>query len=257
MKLLSWNVNGIRAAAKKGAADWIKSHPADIICMQEVKATLPEALTALELPNNHYHIAWNDAKSKKGYSGVATLSSVEPITTEYGIGVEEFDREGRIIISEFDSFYLFNLYFPNSQRTHARLDYKLAFNKAIHLRANALQKSGKAVILCGDFNVAHNEIDLKNPKTNHKTAGFLPEERAWMSHFLESGYTDTFRATTNEGGHYSWWSYRMNARERNIGWRIDYFIINSPHKKYVKNAFILNQIMGSDHCPVGIELTFD
>ena len=254
MRILSWNVNGIRAVVRKGHDQWINSQPADIICMQEVKATSEQGETAL-FPSAYKSISWNDTQSRTGYSGVATLSSVAPIKTESGFGVEEFDREGRILIHEFEKFFLYNIYFPNSQRGHDRLDYKLRFYDTFLAHAQENRKTGKAILVCGDLNTAHTEIDLKNPKANKNTAGFLPVERAWMDKFVASGFVDTFRIFNNEGGNYSWWTYRLNARARNIGWRLDYFFINEEHQSLIKEAFILKEVMGSDHCPVGIEFS--
>jgi len=248
-------VNGIRAVVRNGHGQWIHNQPADILCMQEVKATREQGETAL-FPITYKNISWNDTQSRAGYSGVATLSAIAPIKTESGFGIEEFDREGRILIHEFEKFFLYNIYFPNSQRGHDRLDYKLRFYDTFLAHAQKSRKTGKAVLVCGDLNTAHTEIDLKNPKANKKTAGFLPEERAWMDKFVENGFIDTFRIFNKEGDNYSWWTYRLNARERNIGWRLDYFFINKEHKSLVKEAFILKEIMGSDHCPVGINISF-
>jgi exodeoxyribonuclease-3 len=255
MRLLSWNVNGIRAAGRNGFAEWLNNETADIICLQEVKATHEQAEAAY-FPAPFKYIHWNDARVRAGYSGVATFSYQKPLQTIKGFGFDEFDNEGRILIHEYEKFFLYNIYFPNSQREGTRLDYKLNFNNTFleHIEKN--RKSGKAVIACGDFNIAHKEIDLKNPRSNQNNAGFLPEERAWMDSFVERGYVDTLRMFRSEGELYTWWTYRLNARERNIGWRIDYFFIDEQHKDRIKEAFILKDIMGSDHCPVGIEIDF-
>jgi exodeoxyribonuclease-3 len=255
MRILSWNVNGIRAVVRNGLGDWFNSKPADIICLQEVKATAEQGEAAL-FPPAYKYISWNDAQSRAGYSGVATLSAIAPIKTEKGFGIEEFDREGRILIHEFEHFFLYNIYFPNSQRGHDRLDYKLRFYDTFLAHAQENRKTGKAIMVCGDLNTAHNEIDLTHPKANKKTAGFLPEERAWMDKLVDNGFVDTFRIFNKEGGQYSWWTYRLNARERNIGWRLDYFFVNEEHQSLIKEAFILKEVMGSDHCPVGIDITF-
>ncbi len=254
LRILSWNVNGIRAVVRKGHDQWINSKPADILCMQEVKATYVQGKAAL-FPTVYKNIAWNDTQSKAGYSGVATLSSIVPLKTESGFGLDEFDREGRILIHEFEDFFLYNIYFPNGQRDNERLDYKLRFYDSFLEHAQNNRKSGKAILICGDLNTAHTEIDLKNPKANEKNSGFLPVERAWMDKLVASGYVDTFRIFEQEGGHYSWWTYRQNARERNIGWRLDYFFVNEEHQSIIKDAFILKDVMGSDHCPVWIDIS--
>ncbi len=253
IRLLSWNVNGIRAAARKGFSEWFNNNGTQVLCLQEVKATADQGLSALDLGPS-IHVDWNDARSKAGYSGVATLSRIKPLNTESAFGDEELDREGRILVQEYETFFLYNLYFPNSQHSHARLPYKLQFNRAVLKHAQNKSKTGKAILICGDFNVAHKEIDLKNPKTNTDNPGFLPEERAWMDEILDAGFVDTFRHFDPSLEKYSWWSYRVNARARNIGWRIDYFLIDKEHIPMLTDAFILNEVMGSDHCPVGIEL---
>lgn len=252
MRIISWNVNGIRAAIRNGFVDWLKNDNANIICLQEVKANENQFVDNFNY-NKEYKITWNDAE-KAGYSGVATLLEEAALETRLGLGIEEFDREGRVILHEFKNFYLYNIYFPNGQRDQGRLDFKMRFYDAFLAHAENLKKSGKAIISCGDFNTAHKEIDLKNPKANEKTSGFLPIERAWMDKFVSYGYLDTFRLCNTEPDQYSWWTYRLNARQRNIGWRIDYFFIDKEHKDMVKNAFILQDVLGSDHCPVGIEL---
>jgi exodeoxyribonuclease-3 len=252
MRLISWNVNGIRAAIRNGFFDWFNSDDADIVCLQEVKAR-EEQIDGQSKNLNGYSVSWNAAE-KAGYSGTASLSRIKPLNVEYGFGIKEFDSEGRIILQEFENFYLYNIYFPNGQRDQERLDYKMAFYDAYLEKAEQLRKTGKAVITCGDYNTAHKEIDLKNPKSNEETSGFLPIERAWMDKLVGAGYVDTFRMFHEEPEHYSWWTYRFGARKRNVGWRIDYFFIDEEHKSMVKDAFIMQQVMGSDHCPVGIEL---
>jgi exodeoxyribonuclease-3 len=245
-------VNGLRAAIRNGFWEWFKNETAEIICLQEVKAAQAQIG---ELPDyaNGFAIHWNAAR-KPGYSGVVSFSRIPEIQTRMGFGVDEFDSEGRVILQEFEKFYLYNIYFPNGQRDQERLDYKLRFYDAFLTYAQELRKAGKAVIFCGDVNTAHQEIDLKNPKANEGNSGFLPIERAWMDKMIAAGYVDTFRMFNQQPDQYSWWTYRMNARERNIGWRIDYFFIDQEHKNLVEDAFILPQVMGSDHCPVGIEL---
>ena len=246
MKIISWNVNGIRAAEKKGLFPWMEESGADIICLQETKAQ-PEQLDEKFTPTG-WHVTWASAE-KKGYSGTVIYSRVEPEETSL-LGEADFDREGRTLIQKIGNTHLINCYFPNSQAEGARLDYKLAFNQAVHEKADALVASGENVIICGDFNVAHKPIDLANPKSNEKNPGYLPDERDWMEQFLNSGYKDTFRMFHPEPDQYSWWSYRMNARVRNIGWRIDYFCVNDGLSPSVQDALIYQEVMGSDHCPV-------
>jgi exodeoxyribonuclease-3 len=248
MKLISWNVNGIRAAGRSQFNDWFKEQNADVVCIQETKAH-PDQLGE-ELRNPHkYHSYWHSAQ-KAGYSGVAIYSKKEPLHIQTGIGISEFDSEGRVLVAEYPGFVLINTYFPNSQRDHARLDYKLAFCDQILKFCEKLRKQGKHVVMCGDFNIAHRAIDLKNPKSNEKNAGFLPEERAWMDTFLQAGYIDTFRNFNPDPGHYTWWSYRPGVREKNIGWRLDYFAVNQEFKDRLKSALHQCEIKGSDHCPV-------
>jgi exodeoxyribonuclease-3 len=253
MKIISWNVNGIRSAAKKGLIDWVLDQQPDILCLQETKAweeQLEDDIKKLE----GYEATFCSAQ-KKGYSGVATYCKIAPVSQILGMGTEEFDREGRVITTEYEDFFLLNIYFPNGQMNEERLKYKLDFYDAYLAYAQGLRMSGKAVITCGDYNTAHKPIDLARPKENQKVSGFLPVERAWMDKYVASGYVDTFREFQQEGGHYSWWNVRTRARERNVGWRIDYFFIDEEHKGMVKDAFILPEVYGSDHCPVGIELS--
>ncbi len=251
-RLYSWNVNGIRACQKKGLVEWILNESPDVLAIQETKAhieQLDEALVNIDGYNSY----WFSAK-KKGYSGVAIYSKDKPNLVE-NLGVDEFDDEGRVIIVHYDTYVLINCYFPNSQAEGARLDYKLSFCNQVKSRCDDLVNQGKNVILCGDYNIAHTEIDLKNPKNNHKNPGFLPEERQWMSDFLGTGYTDIFRTLhPDEPGHYTWWSYRFQARAKDIGWRIDYFCANKVCSKKIVNATIHKDVLGSDHCPISIEL---
>jgi len=253
IEIISFNVNGIRASIKKGLLEWIKERKPDILCIQETKAQPDQISLAIDLTD--YHAYWNSAE-KKGYSGVLTLTKIKPKKVLIKTGKKVLDSEGRFLLLEYENFFLINLYFPNSQRQLKRLDYKLLFNREILSYSEKL-KQRKPVILTGDFNVAHKEIDLKNPKTNKKNAGFSSEERAFFTEFLESGYLDTFRMFNLEPDNYSWWTYRNNARERNIGWRIDYFVVSKDLKDQIKNAFILTDVMGSDHAPVGIEFLFN
>lgn len=247
MNIISWNVNGIRAAESKGLYKWMKSENPDILCLQETKA-YPEVLTKKYVEPEGYFSNFASAE-KKGYSGVVTYSKIEPLRTCF-MGIEEFDSEGRYLETEFKDFILINTYFPNSQSEGKRLDYKLRFCNAVLGRMNILKNEGKKVILCGDYNVAHKEIDLANPKTNTKNPGFLPEERAWMDDFIAAGFIDIFRFFEPGPGNYTWWSYRLSARDRNIGWRIDYFTITENLLDDINSCEILNEVMGSDHCPV-------
>ena len=249
MKLISWNVNGLRACMGKGFADFFREADADIFCIQESK--LQAGQIALELPG--YHQYWNYAE-KKGYSGTAVFSRREPLGVSYGIGQEEHDREGRVITLEFADFYLVTVYTPNSQDGLARLDYRMEWEDAFLSYLKGLEVK-KPVVFCGDLNVAHQEIDLKNPKTNRKNAGFTDEERAKFSRLLENGFIDTFRYFYPDlEGAYSWWSYRFHAREKNAGWRIDYFLVSPALKDRLEDALIYKDVYGSDHCPVGLIL---
>ncbi|UCG01886.1 MAG: exodeoxyribonuclease III [Candidatus Heimdallarchaeota archaeon] len=254
MELLSWNVNGIRACIKKGFIEWVKQRDPEILCLQETKAQADQISFSFDLPD--YRIYWSSAK-KKGYSGVATLTKIKPVSVLQGLGVKEFDIEGRFLQLEFEDFFLINLYFPNAQRELKRLDYKLRFNQTLLAYLNKIKEKNKGIILCGDFNVAHKEIDLKNPKTNQNNAGFSPQERAFFTELLEHGYIDTFREFDQSPEQYTWWTYRYNARTRNIGWRIDYFLIDLEFRERLESAFILNEVMGSDHVPVGIIISVE
>lgn len=246
-KLISWNVNGLRACMQKGFADFFKDADADIFCLQETK--LQEGQIDLELSG--YHQYWNYAE-KKGYSGTAIFTKEEPISVSYGIGIEEHDHEGRVITLEFQNFYMITVYTPNSQDELKRLTYRMKWEDDFLAYLKKLEEN-KPVIVCGDMNVAHKEIDLKNPKTNRKNAGFTDEERNKFSSLLESGFTDTFRYFYPDlEGAYSWWSYRFKAREKNAGWRIDYFLTSKSLNDSLKDALIYKDIFGSDHCPVGL-----
>ncbi|MGK5084291.1 exodeoxyribonuclease III [Bdellovibrionota bacterium FG-1] len=252
MRLLSWNVNGIRAASRNGFAQWFESQNADIIAVQETKAR-PEQLEEAVLHPLGYHSFWHSAE-KPGYSGVGIFSRREPLRVQVGIGIPEIDLEGRVLLAEYPELNFVNAYFPNSQREHARLGYKLEFCKQMSRFLEGLRQTGKPVVICGDFNIAHREIDLKNPKANENNAGFLPEERAWMSDFLGEGYVDAFRHFEKGGGHYTWWSYRPGVREKNIGWRLDYFCVNQEHQDRLKSVVHQSEVKGSDHCPVALTL---
>ena len=249
MKFISWNVNGIRACLTKGFMDFFNEADADIFCLQETK--LQEGQHDLDLPG--YHQYWNYAE-KKGYSGTALFTKKEPISVTYGIGVEEHDHEGRVITAEFEDFYFITVYVPNSKQELERLDYREVWEADFLKYIKKLEKK-KPVIYCGDLNVAHEEIDLKNPKTNHNNAGFTDRERACFSTVLENGFIDTFRYFYPDfKDAYSWWSYRFHAREKNAGWRIDYFIVSGALKDRLKSAGIHAEVMGSDHCPVELEI---
>ena len=252
MKIISWNVNGIRALINKGLFDWIKAESPDILCLQETKAE-PEQVPPHFRNMPGYNVFWNSA-DQKGYSGVVTFTKDTPVDTKKGFGIEKFDKEGRIIINEFLSFILFNIYFPNGKKNKERLEYKLDFYDTFLGYADNLKAEGKNIIVCGDFNTAHKEIDLARPKENEKISGFLPVERAWIDTFIDHGYIDTFRQFNKEPNQYSWWDIKTKARERNVGWRIDYFFVNKEFMPNVKKAFIMKDVTGSDHCPVGIEL---
>ena len=249
MKLVSWNVNGLRAVYKKGFEDFFNTIDADIFCIQETK--MQEGQFDFVIPG--YNIFMNSA-IKKGYSGTAICTKVMPENTFYGIGIEEHDQEGRVITLEFDDFYMVNVYTPNSQRELTRLDYRMKWEDDFRVYLKKLDKI-KPVIICGDLNVAHNEIDLKNPKQNRKNAGFTDEERDKMTRLLNSGFIDTYRYLyPTKDKAYTWWSYMANARPTNIGWRIDYFIVSDRLKDNIKEATIYSNIMGSDHCPIGLEI---
>lgn len=248
MKLISWNVNGLRACVEKGFLEFFKEVNADVFCLQETK--LQQGQIDMDLPG--YYQYWNYAE-KKGYSGTAIFTKKEPLSVAYGIGVEEHDKEGRVITAEYDEFYVVTVYTPNSQRELTRLSYRMEWEAAFLAYLKKLEEK-KPVIFCGDLNVAHKEIDLKNPKSNHKNAGFTDEERACFDTVVESGFVDTYRYFyPDKEGVYSWWSYMFQARAKNAGWRIDYFVVSESLKTRLEGADIHTQIMGSDHCPV--ELT--
>ena len=249
VKLISWNVNGLRAVVGKGFVDIFNELDADIFCLQETK--LQEGQIELDLPG--YEQYWNYAE-RKGYSGTAVFTRIKPLNVTYGMGIEAHDTEGRMITLEYDNFYLVNVYTPNSKDGLARLPYRMEWEDEVRAYLKKLEQT-KPVVLCGDLNVAHEEIDLKNPKTNRKNAGFSDEERAKMTELLSAGFIDTFRYFyPDKTGEYSWWSYRFNARKNNAGWRIDYFIVSEALKDRLVSASIHQEIFGSDHCPVELEL---
>ena len=252
MKLISWNVNGVRAAVKKGLLDWLESEKPDILCLQETKAH-KEQLTSEILEDHGYHTYWHSGE-KKGYSGVATFSREEPLYVQEGLGIEKYDIEGRVLLTEHENFLLYNIYFPNGQKDEMRLQYKLDFYDDLLPIINEQVESGHNVIVTGDWNTAHHPIDLARPKENVKTSGFMPVEREKLDIYMENGWVDTFRMFHDEGDRYSWWSYRFGVRERNVGWRIDYFFVNENMADLCLDADIHHDILGSDHCPVSLLL---
>ncbi len=256
-RLVSWNVNGLRAAMKKGFRESALQMGADVLAIQETKlqaAQLTEQMR--ELPG--YTSYWSHARHKKGYSGVAAYTRIPPLAVREGIGVPAFDDEGRILEMDFGDFIFFNVYFPNGQMSEERLQYKLEFYEKFFAYTDAYRDSGRSLVITGDYNTAHNEIDLKNPKANENTSGFLRIERDWLDRIVAAGYVDTFRHLHPEAVKYSWWTYRFKARERNIGWRIDYFFVTRDivDAGRLREAFIDNEVFGSDHCPVGVVLEF-
>ena len=248
MNIVSWNVNGLRAITGKNFYDFINEFNPDILCLQETK--IQEGQIDLNLSEYEQYFCYAD---KKGYSGTAILSKVKPLNVSYGIGIDEHDHEGRVITAVYENFYLVCAYIPNSQIELKRLDYRRVFNSAIEEYLVNLDKT-KPVLFCGDLNVAHKEIDIKNPKTNLRNAGFTIEERDDFTRLLSRGFTDSFRALYPDEVKYSWWSYKFKAREKNTGWRIDYFVVSNRFMSEIKDAYILNEVMGSDHCPVGITI---
>jgi len=252
MKITTWNVNGIRAAIRKGALDWVNSFKPDILCLQEIKAR-PDQLEPEQREISGYHSIWNSAQ-KPGYSGVATFHNDSLNEIQLGIQDPRFDSEGRVIKTRHEDFTLFNIYFPNGQRDQGRLSYKLDFYKQLLEICKQMHQRGEKIIITGDFNTAHNEIDLAHPRENQTTSGFLPEERAWISYYLENGFTDIFRKLYPEKVQYTWWTYLFRARDRNVGWRLDYFLISDQLVSTVKDVIIHDEVLGSDHCPVTLIL---
>src|SRR4030042_1314759 len=251
IEILCGNVNGIRAAEKRGFLDWLHQESPEILCLQETKIQPEQITPAIQQPSG-YHACWNFPE-RKGYSGVVTFTKEKPIKVENGLGIRQFDVEGRVIITRYPQFSLFNVYFPNGKMSEERLKYKMGFYDAFLDFVDPLQARGEKLIICGDFNTAHKEIDLARPKENEDVSGFLPMERAWMDKFMAHGYVDTFRYFNKEPNHYTWWSLRTRARERNIGWRLDYIFVTENLLGSVTEASIMSQVMGADHCPVGIK----
>jgi exodeoxyribonuclease-3 len=252
MKITTWNVNGFRAVLRKKALDWIPEVDPDVLCFQEIKLQLDQ-ITENEATIEGYEAVWNPAE-RKGYSGVVTFHKKEPIEIEKGIGIDAFDNEGRVIRSRFEDFYLYNIYFPNGGQDNKRVPYKLEFYEKLLNVCDGLHQTGAEIIITGDFNTAHEEIDLANPKSNEKNTGFLPEERAWIDKYLEHHFVDAFRELYPKREDYTWWTYRYNARKKDIGWRLDYFLVSESLMDRVEDVVIHNDIMGSDHCPVSLIL---
>ena len=252
MKILSWNVNGLRSVHRKGFLDWFIEVQPDIFCAQEVKANPDQLDEKLRLIDGYF--SYFNPAEQKGYSGVAIYTKVKPKSVDYGIGIERFDSEGRILVADYGTFMLFNIYFPNGRRSKERLTYKMEFYEAFLEHVDELHRKGRNIIVTGDFNTAHKEIDLARPKPNEGTSGFLPMEREWMDKFISKGFVDTFRIFDQTSGNYTYWDQISRARERNVGWRIDYFFVNNRTQNSVMSSSICHQIMGSDHCPIELEI---
>jgi exodeoxyribonuclease-3 len=252
-RLLCWNVNGVRAVGRKGFLEWLAAESPDILCLQETKAHPDQLEEALRRPQG-YHAYW-DYSERKGYSGVATFAREEPLSVVHGLGIGRYDVEGRVIITEHPGFTLFNVYFPNGKKDAERLRFKMDFYDDFLKYVEPLKAEGRKLIVCGDYNTAHQEIDLARPKENAKVSGFLPIEREWIDRFTAAGFVDTFRRFNKEPHQYTWWDLKSGARERNVGWRIDYFFVTENLLPSVSDAFIMPEVMGSDHCPVGIVLS--
>jgi exodeoxyribonuclease-3 len=253
MHIISWNVNGLRSVLSKGALQWVSELSPDILCLQEIKMKEDQLPQESAFIFGDYQAYWNSAV-RPGYSGVATFTKPDPGGVNFSMGEEHFDVEGRLIQLDFGGFTLFNVYVPNGKRDQTRLSYKLDFYYRLLDMCDDLHRLGKKIIICGDINTAHRPIDLRNPKQNEKISGFLPEERAWIDTYLEHGFVDVYREIYAERIEYTWWTYRFNARLRNIGWRIDYFMVSKDLLKSIKDAVIYDDIMGSDHCPIGLEI---
>lgn len=252
LRILSWNVNGVRSVAKKGFAEFIEINNPDILCIQETKAREEDIPKELKEITDYY--SYFSSPERKGYSGVGVYTKERPLSIKTNFGISKFDNEGRALILEYPYFILLNIYFPNGKMSGERLQYKMDFYDMFLDYVKDLLVQGKKIIVCGDVNTAHKEIDIARPKENEKISGFLPQERAWIDKFIEVGFIDTFRHFNKEPASYSWWDYKSRARDRNVGWRIDYFFISSNLSNNLSSAFILNEVMGSDHCPIGIEI---
>lgn len=252
IKLISWNVNGIRAAHRKGFIDWLIEEDGDIVSVQETKAHIDQL--PRKLINIDGYTSYFSSAERKGYSGVGTYTKLKPNQVINGMGIKKFDIEGRLIRLDYDDFTLLNIYYPNGGSGEERLQYKLDFYDAFLDYANNLVEEGLNLVICGDVNTAHKPIDLARPKQNEETSGFLPVEREWLSKFLDNGYVDTFRAFNQDGENYTWWSYRTKARDRNVGWRLDYFFVNDEFKSHVTDSYILSDVLGSDHCPIALKI---
>ena len=252
MKITTWNVNGYRAVLRKDALDWIQNVDPDVLCFQEIKVQLDQ-ISDDDATIEGYEAIWNPAE-RKGYSGVVTFTKEEPLAVEKGLGFEKFDGEGRLIRTRYEDFYLYNIYFPNGGQGNKRVPFKLEFYEKLLNVCDGLHQQGKNIIITGDFNTAHNEIDLANPKSNEKNTGFLPEEREWIDKYLKHNFVDAFRELYPEREDYTWWTYRYSAREKDIGWRLDYFLVSEGLMDRVEDVVIHSDIMGSDHCPVSLLL---
>ena len=249
MRITTWNINGLRAALDKGIWQWVQQENPEVLCLQEIK-TRPEQIRSDHHQQFINHcVYWNPAE-RPGYSGVATFTTQKPLGVDFGLGFQEFDNEGRVIRTHHPDFILYNIYFPNGQHSHARVGYKLDFYAQLLKICDDLHKAGEKLIICGDFNTAHREIDLRNPKENHNTSGFLPEERAWIDIYLSHGFVDVYRLLFPDRVQYTWWTYRFNARLHNVGWRLDYFLVSEALVPFVRDVVIHEEIKGSDHCPV-------
>jgi exodeoxyribonuclease-3 len=253
MRITTWNVNGIRAAIRKGALDWAKDEQIDVLCLQEVKARR-EQLPAGSQDLTGYSCCYWNAAERPGYSGVAVYSRVEPISVDHGLGIEAFDSEGRVLRLRFPDFWLYNIYFPNGQRGQGRVDFKLQFYAALLDQCDRLHQQGERIVITGDFNTAHREIDLAHPRANQTTSGFLPEERQWIDAYLEHGFVDIFRVLYPDKVQYTWWTMITNARSRNVGWRLDYFLITQALAARTEDVVVHDEVMGSDHAPVSLVL---
>ncbi|MDD4202554.1 MAG: exodeoxyribonuclease III [Candidatus Omnitrophica bacterium] len=253
MRILSWNVNGIRAVEKKGFLQWLNTEQPDILCVQETRAQKEQLKKELVEPEG-YFTYWAHALEKKGYSGVGIFTKEKPLNVSIGLGNKKYDTEGRTLVAEYEDMILFNIYFPNGNVGTDRLKYKLEFYDIFLRRIQKEKEKGKIILVCGDVNTAHTEIDLSRPKENSTVSGFLPVERAHLDKWIKNGLVDTYRMFNKEGGNYTWWDMKTGARQRNVGWRLDYFFVDNEHRSKIKDAFILKDVYGSDHCPVGVRV---